>query len=174
MGEDISQSPPHVISQRGISYVPEERRIIPGLTVYENLKLAILKSKNRAKEREVLDRVCQIFPRLKERWSQLGTSMSGGEQQMLAIARALVPDPALMLIDEPSEGVMPVLVEKIRDTLKEIQSHGVTILLVEQNVEMALEISTRCYLMDEGTIKFEGTPDQIQNDEALQRKYLAV
>jgi branched-chain amino acid transport system ATP-binding protein len=105
---------------------------------------------------------------------QEGTSLSGGEQQMLAIARALVSDPVLMLIDEPSEGLSPLLVEKIAEVLKEIKERGTTILLVEQNTDMALEISSRCYLMDEGVIKFEGSPEEIKGDEKIQREYLAV
>jgi len=172
--EKINGLPTHTITQKGISFVPEERRIIPGLTVYENLRLAMLKNKDRTKEKENLDRIAQIFPRLKDRWNQEGTSLSGGEQQMLAIARGLVSDPTLMLVDEPSEGLMPLLVERIAEVLREIQQNGVTILLVEQNIEMALEISNRCYLMDEGVIKFEGTPKEIRDNEEIQRKYLAI
>jgi len=123
---------------------------------------------------ELLEQVCEIFPRLRERWNQEGTSLSGGEQQMLALSRAIVQDPVLMLVDEPSEGLMPIMVEKIGEVLKEIRDRGVTILLVEQNVEMALEISSRCYLMDEGVVKFEGTPEQVKTDEEIQRKYLAI
>ncbi len=172
--EKISGLPVHQIAQKGISLVPEERWIIPGLTVYENLKLALLKSKEKLAKNELRDRVKKLFPVLEERWGQEGTSLSGGEQQMLAIARGLISNPRLMLIDEPSEGLMPVLVEKIRDTLKEIQKTGVTILLVEQNIEMALEISSRCYLMDEGLIRFSGTPAEIHENDEIQRKYLAV
>jgi branched-chain amino acid transport system ATP-binding protein len=123
---------------------------------------------------ELLEEVCEIFPRLKERWNQEGTSLSGGEQQMLALSRAIVQDPVLMLVDEPSEGLMPIMVEKIGEVLKEIRDRGVTIFLVEQNVEMALEISNRCYLMDEGVVKFEGTPEEVRADEEIQRKYLAI
>jgi branched-chain amino acid transport system ATP-binding protein len=124
--------------------------------------------------KNLFERVAQIFPRLKERWTQEGTSLSGGEQQMLAIARALVSDPVLMLIDEPSEGLSPILVEKIAEVLKEIKNQGMTILLVEQNTEMALEISDRCYLMDEGVVKFEGSPGEIKGNEEIQREYLAI
>lgn len=176
LGEKISRLPPHLISQMGISFVPEERRIVPGLTVYENLKLAMLKNKgmSRAKEKEILDRVWEIFPRLKERWQQEGTSLSGGEQQMLAIARGLVSEPVLMLVDEPTEGLMPLLVQRIEEVLKEIQNDGVTILLVEQNMEMALDISQKAYVMDEGVIKYKGTADEIRRNEEVQRKYLAI
>ncbi|MGA2959946.1 MAG: ABC transporter ATP-binding protein [Thermodesulfobacteriota bacterium] len=174
MGERITGIPVHLVSQKGISLVPEGRRIIPGLTVYENLKLATLKNKDKAKMEVLFEQIAQIFPRLKERWNQEGTSLSGGEQQMLAIARALVSDPVLMLIDEPSEGLSPIMVEKIADVLKKIQKKGTTILLVEQNTDMALEISSRCYLMDEGVIKFEGSPKEIKDNEEIQREYLAI
>lgn len=174
MGERISGLPPHVISQKGISFVPEERRIIPGLTVYENLKLAMLKNKDRSKDTEIIERIMAIFPRLKERWHQEGTSLSGGEQQMLAIARGLASEPLLMLVDEPSEGLMPLLVERILEVLKEIQENGVTILLVEQNMEMALQISQKAYVMDEGVIKYQGTAKEIESNEEVQRKYLAL
>ncbi len=174
LGEKISGLPVHIISQKRISLVPEGRMIIPGLTVFENLKLATLKNRDKAKVKDVFDRVALIFPRLRERWTQEGTSLSGGEQQMLAIARALVSDPVLMLIDEPSEGLSPILVEKIAEVLKEIRNQGMTILLVEQNTDMALEISSRCYLMDEGVIKFEGSPGEIKGNEEIQREYLAI
>jgi branched-chain amino acid transport system ATP-binding protein len=164
----------HLVSQKGISLVPEGRKIIPGLSVFENLKLATLKNKDKVKVGELFDQIAQIFPRLKERWTQEGTSLSGGEQQMLAIARALISDPVLILIDEPSEGLSPIMVEKIAEVLKEIQKKGTTILLVEQNTDMALEISNRCYLMDEGVIKFEGSPEEIKNNEEIQREYLAI
>jgi branched-chain amino acid transport system ATP-binding protein len=164
LGEKISGLSVHIISRKGISLVPEGRMIIPGLTVYENLKLATLRNPNKARVKDLFERVAEIFPRLRERMDQEGTSLSGGEQQMLAIARALVSEPVLMLIDEPSEGLSPLLVEKIAEVLKEIKERGTTILLVEQNTDMALEISNRCYLMDEGVIKFEGSPEEIKGD----------
>lgn len=171
---DISALPTHAIIQRGISYVPEERRIIPGLTVRENLKLALLKSKNRDREPEMIDRVAQYFPILKERLSQHGTSLSGGEQQMLAIARGLITDPEIMLVDEPTEGLMPLLVEMIAKIIQNINQIGVTVLLVEQNVEMALSISHRAYVIDEGRIQTSGTAKDILANEDIQRRYLTV
>lgn len=173
-GEDISALPTHMTVQRGISYVPEERRIIPGLSVRENLKLALLKSRNRDREEEMIERVGQYFPVLKKRLTQEGTSLSGGEQQMLAIARGLVTDPDLMLIDEPTEGLMPLLVELIAEMVNTIHREGVTVLLVEQNMEMALSISHRAYVMDEGRIQTFGPAKDILADEEIQRRYLSV
>jgi branched-chain amino acid transport system ATP-binding protein len=176
LNEKISGLPPHLIIQKGISFVPEERKIIPGLTVYENLKLAMLKNKRRSKtgEKRILEDIMEIFPRLRERWGQEGTSLSGGEQQMLAIARGLVSEPVLMLVDEPTEGLAPLLVERIVDVLQEIRKNGVTILLVEQHMEMALEISQRAYVMDEGVIKYQGAAGEIRSNEEVQKKYLAI
>ncbi len=173
-GEDISALPTHMTVQRGISYVPEERRIIPGLSVRENIKLALLKSRNSEREEEMIERVGQYFPVLQKRLTQEGTSLSGGEQQMLAIARGLVTDPDLMLIDEPTEGLMPLLVELIAEMVNTIHREGVTVLLVEQNMEMALSISHRAYVMDEGRIQTFGPAKDILADEEIQRRYLSV
>jgi len=172
--EDISSLPAHVTVQRGVSYVPEERRIIPGLSVRENLRLALLKSKNREREQEMIERVGTYFPVLQQRLNQEGTSLSGGEQQMLAIARGLITDPELMLIDEPTEGLMPLLVELIAEMVQTIHGEGVTVLLVEQNMEMALSISHRAYVMDEGRIQTAGLAKDILADEEIQRRYLSV
>jgi len=176
LGERIDGFLPYAIARKKISYVPEERRIIPGLTVFENLKLAMLKNKIKRgpREEEVLKNVKKICPRLEERWPQLGTSLSGGEQQMLAIARALVSEPALMLVDEPTEGLAPILVERIKEVLQRIQKEGVTILLVEQHIEMALKISQRAYVIDEGMIKYKGTSGEIRENKEVQKQYLAV
>ena len=171
---EISALSTHAIIRRGISYVPEERRIIPGLSVRENLKLALLKSKNRDREDEMIERVAHYFPVLKERLTQEGTSLSGGEQQMLAIARGLVTDPEIMLIDEPTEGLMPLLVETIAEIIQNINQTGVAVLLVEQNVEMALSISHRAYVIDEGIIQSSGTAKEVLADEEIQRRYLTV
>ncbi len=173
-GEDISALPTHLSVQKGISYVPEERRIIPGLSVLENIKLALLKSKNRHREQEMIEKISQYFPILEKRLSQEGSSLSGGEQQMLAIARGLVTDPELILIDEPTEGLMPILVELIAEIIETIHREGVTVLLVEQNMEMALSISHRAYVMDEGRIQSSGPAQEILADEEIQRRYLSV
>ncbi len=173
-GTDISSLPTHSIVQRGISYVPEERRIIPGLSVRENIRIALLRSKNRNREDEMIERVARYFPRLKDRLNQEGTSLSGGEQQMLAIARALVTDPEIMLIDEPTEGLMPLLVETIAEIIQTINQTGVAVLLVEQNMEMALGISHRAYIIEEGRIQFSGSATDVLGNEELQRRYLTI
>ena len=173
-GEDISALPTHLAVQKGISYVPEERRIIPGLSVLENIKLALLKSKNRHREQEMIEKISQYFPILEKRLAQEASSLSGGEQQMLAIARGLVTDPELILIDEPTEGLMPILVELIAEIIETIHREGVTVLLVEQNMEMALSISHRAYVMDEGRIQSSGPAKEILADEEIQRRYLSV
>ena len=173
-GQEITRWPTHLIVQRGIAYVPEERRILPNLTVEENLRLGMLKNRDRSKNRALLDKTFNYFPRLKERLRQRGNSLSGGEQQMLAMARALVSDPAIMLIDEPTEGLMPSMVDQIARILVEMNRDGVTILLVEQNVEMALSISTHGYVIDQGTIQYRGSAKELQANKEIQQRYLGV
>ncbi len=172
--QEITRWPTHLIVQRGIAYVPEERRIIPNLTVEENLRLGMLKNRDRSKSRALLDKTFNYFPRLKERLRQRGNSLSGGEQQMLAMARALVSDPAIMLIDEPTEGLMPSMVGQIARILVEMNRDGVTILLVEQNVEMALSISTHGYVIDQGTIQYRGSARELEANKEIQQRYLGV
>ncbi len=173
-GEDITHLPIHLIAQRGIAFVPEERRVIPNLTVAENLKMGMLKNRDKSNNSKLLERAFTYFPRLQERIKQRGDSLSGGEQQMLTIARGLVSDPAIMLIDEPTEGLMPLLVNQIAIILKEMNKDGVTILLVEQNVEMALSISSRGYVIDQGMIQFEGRAKDLQQNREIQQRYLGV
>jgi len=173
-GKDISHLPTHLIAQRGIAFVPEERRVIPNLTVAENLKIGMLKNRDKSKNSQLLERTFTYFPRLKERLKQKGGSLSGGEQQMLTMARGLVSDPAIMLIDEPTEGLMPLLVNQIAIILHEMNKDGVTILLVEQNVEMALSISSRGYVIDQGVIQFEGPAKELQQNREIQQRYLGV
>jgi branched-chain amino acid transport system ATP-binding protein len=172
--EDVTHLPTHLIAQKGIAYIPEERRVIPNLTVEENLKLGMLKNKDKAKNPKLLERAFSYFPRLQERLHQKGGNLSGGEQQMLTIARGLVSDPAIMLIDEPTEGLMPSMVEQISRILEEMNRDGVTILLVEQNVEMALSISSRGYVIDQGMIQFEGSAKELRENREIQLRYLAV
>jgi branched-chain amino acid transport system ATP-binding protein len=173
-GEDITHLPTHLIAQRGIAFVPEERRVIPNLTVAENLKIGMLKNKDKSKNPKLLERTFAYFPRLQERLTQKGGSLSGGEQQMLTMARGLVSDPAIMLIDEPTEGLMPSLVNQIAIILREMNKDGVTVLLVEQNVEMALSISTRGYVIDQGVIQFTGPAKELQQNREIQQRYLGV
>ena len=161
--ENIAGLPPHKIAQKGISLIPEDRRIIPNLTVYENLKLGSL-ILGKTKERDLLfEMVYDYFPRLKERLKQDGGKLSGGEQQMLTIARGLMAKPKLMLIDEPSEGLAPKIVHEIMEIIKKLQKDGVTLLLVEQHVEMAMRLSEnlRAYLMEKGQIRMCGNLEEL-------------
>jgi len=161
--ENIAGLPPHKIAQRGISLIPEDRRIIPNLTVYENLRLGSL-ILGKTEERDPLfEMVFDYFPRLKERLKQDGAKLSGGEQQMLTIARGLMAKPKLMLIDEPSEGLAPKIVHEIMEIIKKLQTDGVTILLVEQHVEMAMRLSEnlRAYLMEKGQIRMCGNLEEL-------------
>ena len=139
-GENIIAEPTHRRFALGLAYVPEERRIVPGLTVQDNLRLGLVASANRSREADVIDRIAQTFPRLKERLGQAADTLSGGEQQMLAIARAMAADPKLIMLDEPSEGIMPVLVDEMFELFARMKGEGITLLLVEQNVERALQL----------------------------------
>ncbi len=165
MGEDIAGLPPHKIAQKGISLIPEDRRVIPVLTVYENLKLGSL-VRTKTKDLEGLfEMVFDYFPKLKERLKQDGGKLSGGEQQMLTIARGLMSQPKLMLIDEPSEGLAPMLVQEIMKIIRKLQEDGVTILLVEQHVEMAMRLSEnqRAYIMEKGQIRMTGNLEELNS-----------
>src|SRR5262245_31832430 len=175
-GEDVTGLPAHQIARRGIAWVPEERRILPNLTVLENLRLGWLGAGRPAAEATGPegDQVFEYFPRLRERLHQKGRHLSGGEQQMLAIARALVARPALMLVDEPTEGLAPLLVHSLTEILAAINRRGTTILLVEQALEVALALAHRVYVIDQGRIQFEGTPDDLRRDPAIQQRFLGV
>lgn len=157
---DITALAPHKISTLGIGYVPQGRLIFPEFTVWENLKIA---QKN--KDQEALERTLNFFPKLKDRMKQLGGTLSGGEQQMLAIARALVVNPKLILMDEPTEGLMPDLVSLVRSILLHLKEEGISILLVEQNVEMSVDICNRLYVMEKGLIKYETETESIRGRE---------
>lgn len=174
-GIDISGMEPHQIAKRGIAIIPEERRLFPQLTVDENLKTGHLGHDLEDDElAERFDVVFDLFPRLEERRDQQVKLMSGGEQQMVAIARALMSDPDLILVDEPTEGLMPSLVEKVRDVLQRINDAGVSILLVEQNVDLALGISDYAYVIDEGVIQREGPATDLLKDDEVRDKYLGL
>ncbi len=160
----------HQAAQAGIALVPEDRRIIPGLTVEENLLLAqIAPPKGWS-----LERIYELFPRLGERRKQEGTTLSGGEQQMLAIARALARDIKVLLLDEPYEGLAPVVVQEIAKTLSVIRDQGITTIIVEQNAVAALKLADRAVILDTGTVVYDGSAQEVLDDEALRAKYLAI
>ena len=157
-------------AQNGVALVPEDRRIIQGLTVEENLLLAqIAEPKGWS-----IERIYELFPRLKERRNQEGTTLSGGEQQMLAVGRALARDIKLLLLDEPYEGLAPVIVQEIEKTLREIKELGITTVIVEQNAIAALKLADRAVILDTGTVVFDGTAEEVLNDEELRNTYLAI
>jgi branched-chain amino acid transport system ATP-binding protein len=219
-GENIAGLPTHEIVRRGIAWVPEERRVLPNLTVLENLRLGMLGADEagrrgrrgglddpavpssregrgaaarprpredsnaaarpgfgedrRARTNFRINEVVEFFPALQTRIAYKGRFLSGGEQQMLAIARGLVAAPSLMLVDEPTEGLAPLLVQTLTEVLGEINRRGTTILLVEQTLEVALALSSRIYVMDQGRVQFEGTPDELRHDPTIQQRFLGV
>jgi branched-chain amino acid transport system ATP-binding protein len=167
---DIAGLPPHKIVQMGISQVPEGRRIFPRLTVYENLQMGAFIG--RGDFRISLEKICRLFPILDERKKQLGGTLSGGEQQMLAIGRALMSNPDILLLDEPSLGLAPIMVSKIFKTIQEISNEGITILLVEQNARAALKLSHRGYVLENGSITLFGSSSDLLVNEKVQHAYL--
>jgi branched-chain amino acid transport system ATP-binding protein len=164
----------HERFHKGLAYVPEDRRIVTSLSVLENLQLGLIASKQRGDMDAMVEEIAQTFPRLKERLHQDGSSLSGGEQQMLAIARAMMAKPRMILLDEPSEGIMPILVDEMFELFANMRNKGITILLVEQNVERALGISDRAYIVDQGQIVHHGTAKDLLADTEIQEKYCAV
>ncbi len=176
-GQEIQRLPTHRISRQGISFIPENRGIIPGLSVAENLHLAVVAQEpaQRAAAQQRVERMLEYFPRLKERLSQEGTSLSGGEQQMLAVARAFVSGPSLLLVDEPTQGLAPMFVSAIMDILVRVnREEGVSVLLVEQNASLALEIAHHAYIMDQGVICQSGPAAEIKDDQEIQKRYLGA
>jgi branched-chain amino acid transport system ATP-binding protein len=172
-GLPIHGLPSFRIAQAGLGLVPEGRQIFPNLTVRENL-VATAANRSPGAPAWTLSRVYAMFPRLAERQRSLGHRLSGGEQQMLAIARGLVARPALMLVDEPTEGLAPLLVQNLTDILAAINRTGTTILLVEQTLEVALALSRRLYVMDQGRIQFQGTPEELRKDPTIQQRFLEI
>ncbi|MCL5045635.1 MAG: ABC transporter ATP-binding protein [Actinobacteria bacterium] len=171
-GEPIANLPPHTIARRGIGHVPEGRRIFPRLTVLENLEMGAYNISDRKKIEADKERVCALFPRLKERLTQKGGTLSGGEQQMLAIARALMSRPKILLLDEPSMGLAPVLVEQVFEIIQTINKEGVTILLVEQNALQALQIAGRGYVIVTGSIELADTAENLKHNQMVRQAYL--
>ena len=173
-GKTMNGIPPHRIVKMGISQVPEGRRIFPKLTVKENLEMgAYTKFKVQSLKFKVqLDKIYELFPVLKERHKQLGGTLSGGEQQMLAIGRALMSSPKLLLLDEPSLGLAPIIVSKIFKTIKEVNREGVTVLLVEQNARAALKLSNRGYVLENGRVAMQGKGEDLMNNEEVRKAYL--
>jgi branched-chain amino acid transport system ATP-binding protein len=172
-GREIHELLGYQVAELGIAQAPEGRRIFSRMTVLENLEMGAF-TRNDKQIRDDIDRVYELFPRLKEREKQKGGTMSGGEQQMLAIGRALMANPKLLLLDEPSLGLAPVIVDKIYEIIREINQRGVTILLVEQNANYALDVSHRGYVLETGTVALTNDSEALRNDEAVQRAYLGT
>ncbi len=173
-GQDITNKPAHVINRMGIALVPEGRRIFPGLTVYENLMMGAYNRKDKEGIQKDLEWIFQLFPRLKERLSQLGGTLSGGEQQMLAISRGLMSRPKLLMMDEPSLGLAPILVSEVFEVIQKINEEGTTILLVEQNALGALKVSHYGYVLETGSIVLEGPSKELLENDMVRKAYLGV
>jgi branched-chain amino acid transport system ATP-binding protein len=173
-GKPLQGRPAHERYHHGLAYVPEDRRIVTGLTVRENLQLGLIASPRRGETDAMIDEIATIFPRLKERLAQDATSLSGGEQQMLAIARAMMARPQMILLDEPSEGIMPLLVHEMFELFARMKAQGTTILLVEQNVQRALSISDRAYILEQGHVAHTGAAEDLLEDADIQSRYCAV
>ena len=171
-GERIDGLKPHQIAHRGVGYVPEDRAIFPHLTVRENLQLGMKSASSSG--RFAMEDMFQLFPRLRERVDAPGGVLSGGEQQMLTICRTLMGDPDLMMIDEPTEGLAPMLVDLVRELLLSIAARGIAILLIEQKLTIALHISRRLYVMGQGQIVFEGTPQSLRENADVRKEWLEI
>ena len=171
-GREIVKMPGHQIVSLGMSHVPEGRRVFAGLTVYENLKMGAYTRKDKNEIAETLEMVYTRFPRLKERTRQLAGTLSGGEQQMLAMGRALMSNAQMLMLDEPSMGLSPLLVQEIFDIIQDVHKQGMTILLVEQNAQMALSIADRAYVLETGRIVMEGTGAELLTNEKVRTAYL--
>jgi branched-chain amino acid transport system ATP-binding protein len=171
-GEDITNTAPHEIVRRGISQSPEGRKLFPRMTVDENLEMGAFQRHDREEIKQDMDRVFELFPRLAERKTQKAGTMSGGEQQMCAIGRALMARPKLLMLDEPSMGLAPIFVDKVFETIVEINKQGTPILLVEQNALMALEVANRGYVLQTGTIALSGSAESLRGDEDVRKTYL--
>jgi branched-chain amino acid transport system ATP-binding protein len=173
-GTDVLKTPEHRIVSLGIAHVPENRRLFPRLSVEDNLKMGAFMPEARARYAERLAFVFDLFPRMKERRNQLAGTMSGGEQQMCAIGRALMSDPKLLLLDEPSAGLAPVVVQQVFELVKRIRVMGLTVLIVEQNVQQVLRVVDRAYLLEAGTIRASGKSSEMLADDTIRQAYLGL
>jgi branched-chain amino acid transport system ATP-binding protein len=171
-GKDITNAPPHTIVEMGVIHVPEGRRIFKELNVLENLEMGSFTLKDDAERKRRIEKVFELFPLLAERRKQMGGLLSGGEQQMLAIGRALMTDPKVLLLDEPSMGLAPIIVQGIMDIIKKINESGTTILLVEQNAKVALKLADRGYVLETGNIVMEGKAEVLSKDDSIVKAYL--
>ena len=171
-GKDITKIPAHKIVSLGMAHVPEGRRVFADLSVYENLKMGAFTRKNKNEFEEILRKVYDRFPRLEERKNQMAGTLSGGEQQMLAMGRALMSKPSIILMDEPSMGLSPILVNEIFDIIQEVSKCGTTVLLVEQNAKKALSIADRAYVLETGKIVLDGKAEDLLNDDSIKKAYL--
>ena len=171
-GTDITRVPGYKLVSMGIAHVPEGRRVFATLTVLQNLKMGAYTRKDKNEMEETLKMIYKRFPRLEERKNQLAGTLSGGEQQMLAMGRALMSSPKLLMLDEPSMGLAPILIEQIFDIVRELHAAGTTILLVEQNAQMALSIASRAYVMETGKITLSGTGDELLHNDEVRKAYL--
>jgi branched-chain amino acid transport system ATP-binding protein len=173
-GHDILRTPEHRIVSLGIAHVPENRRLFPRLTVEDNLKMGAFMPEARARFAERLAVVFDLFPRMKERRNQLAGTMSGGEQQMCAIGRAMMSDPKLLLLDEPSAGLAPVVVQQVFELVNKIRASGLTVLIVEQNVSQVLRVVDRAYLLEAGSIRASGSAREMLESDTIKQAYLGV
>ena len=175
-GTDVTGWPAYRVARAGIGFVPEDRRIFADLTVWENLDVAARRPRGDGRESQgwTLERVFDLFPKLRELVDRQGGHLSGGEQQMLTIARTLMGNPELLLLDEPSEGLAPLVVEHLRQQIARLKAGGQTILLAEQNVEFSLSLADRVYVLEKGHIRYEGTAREFREDETIRRRYLAL
>jgi branched-chain amino acid transport system ATP-binding protein len=170
----VLDTPPHQVVALGIAHVPENRRLFPRMTVEDNLRMGSFAPQFRARFSERLDFVYDLFPRMKERRSQMAGTMSGGEQQMCAIGRALMSDPKLLLMDEPSAGLAPVIVQQVFGLIERIRAQGLTVLIVEQNVKQVLGVVDRAYVIEAGSLRMQGTSQELLQSEEIQKSFMGM
>jgi branched-chain amino acid transport system ATP-binding protein len=173
-GTELTRLPPHAVAQAGVGYIPQGRHVFGSLTVVENLTVAARRNGDGDGPTWDLDRVWEMFPRLEERRSNRAEQLSGGEQQMLAIARALTTNPSLLIMDEPSEGLAPILIESVGEQLRQLKGASLSMLLVEQNYSLAIKLADLTYVLENGEVVFRGEPEELQNDEDVKSRYLGV